>query len=195
MIKIYYLYKGDGIPFYIGKTQNSKQRLTTHRNKRGKSTFMEIIDEVSINEWRFWEIYYISLFKSWGFILTNKNKGGGGFDKMDQNTKDKISKSKLGYIQSEETRFKRSIAMKNIPFSDEHKSKIKLTRGFLKGRQSPWNYKPILQYDMKENFIKEWPSQMEAFKSFDRTTKGDGIGACCRGEQKSAFGYIWKFKE
>ena len=23
---------------------------------------------------------------------------------------------------------------------------------------------------------------------------GDGIGACCRGRQKSAYGYIWKFK-
>jgi len=49
--------------------------------------------------------------------------------------------------------------------------------------------KPILQYDLQMNFIKEWPSLTEAKKY----TNGD-IQACCSGKQKTAGKYIWKFK-
>jgi len=78
MTKLYYLHKGDDIPFYIGKTISEKDRKHHHKNTFGKDTMLEIIDEVLTEEWRYWEEFYISLFKSWGFNLKNKNNGGGG---------------------------------------------------------------------------------------------------------------------
>lgn len=78
MTKIYYLHKGDNVPFYIGKTTSEKDRKSQHRNTFGKDTILEIIDEVPTQEWKFWEEFYISLFKQWDFKLTNKNNGGGG---------------------------------------------------------------------------------------------------------------------
>lgn len=54
-------------------------------------------------------------------------------------------------------------------------------------------YKPVLQFDLQNNFIKEWESAKEASISIGRP-KSDDIGACCRGRQKTAFGFIWKFK-
>lgn len=48
----------------------------------------------------------------------------------------------------------------------------------------------VLQYDLNENFIKEWPSAKEAY----RQLKISHITACCREERKSAGGFIWKYK-
>jgi len=78
MTKIYYLHKGNNIPFYIGKTISERNRKYNHKNKFGKNTILEIIDEVPTEEWKYWEEFYILLFKSWGFNLKNKNNGGGG---------------------------------------------------------------------------------------------------------------------
>lgn len=46
-----------------------------------------------------------------------------------------------------------------------------------------------MQYDLEDNFIKEWSSLKEAKINF----KGD-IGACCREKQNTAGGFKWKFK-
>lgn len=57
-------------------------------------------------------------------------------------------------------------------------------------------YKSILQYDKFGNFIKEWETLREAHNQFE--TKNVYMGhilKTCRGVQKTAFNYQWKFKE
>ena len=49
-------------------------------------------------------------------------------------------------------------------------------------------YKPINQYDLQGNFIKQWESINSAMKQY----KGD-IQACCKGKQKISAGFIWKY--
>ena len=53
--------------------------------------------------------------------------------------------------------------------------------------------KPVLQYTIDGEFVKEWPSMMEA----SRQTKipQTSISACCRGILKHAGGSIWKYKQ
>lgn len=76
---IYYLHKGDDIPFYIGKSVNVKlHRSYQHKKRFGKDTIIEIIDNVNTKDWKFWECYWIEQFKCWGFKLENKNNGGNG---------------------------------------------------------------------------------------------------------------------
>jgi hypothetical protein len=81
MISIYYLHRGDNTPIYVGQTGNPKLRTYNHKQALGKDIVMEIIDSVKQDEILFWERHYMSLFKSWGFKLLNKNKGGGGCPK------------------------------------------------------------------------------------------------------------------
>ena len=182
---IYYLCKEDGIPFYVGKSNDVNSRKHNHKQTYGNNTLLEIIDKVNINEWRFWEEHYISLFKSWGFKLTNKNNGGGGLTTVnfskDRNMK--ISIATKGMSKSHKGR----------PFTEEHKLKIKAKRGHLLGRKNTWQSVAIIQYDKQGNYIREWESQTTAQISFNKP-KSDGIGAVCRGEQKTAYGFIWKFK-
>jgi hypothetical protein len=182
---IYYLCKEDGIPFYIGKTNDTNQRKYNHRRKYGSNILLEILDEVNKEDWRFWEKYYIFLFKSWGFKLTNQNNGGGGLTtiKFSEERNKKISIANKNKSKSHKGRL----------FTDEHKAKIKAKREYLKNRKNDWQNIPILQYNIQMDLIKEWNSQKEAQISFNKP-KSDGIGAVCRGKQKTAYGYIWKFK-
>lgn len=53
--------------------------------------------------------------------------------------------------------------------------------------------KSINQYDLDGNFIKEWSSAVEAGKSLNKLQSA--ISSCCRGKLKSAYGFIWKFKD
>lgn len=57
----------------------------------------------------------------------------------------------------------------------------------------PKKGKPIIQYSRKGNFIKEWDSIIEASKYYE--IDPSGINSCCRTKQKTAYGYIWKYKE
>lgn len=52
--------------------------------------------------------------------------------------------------------------------------------------------KTILQFDKQGNFIKEWSSMIEVEKQLGYG-KGN-ISNCCLGKLKSAYGYIWKYK-
>ena len=50
--------------------------------------------------------------------------------------------------------------------------------------------KPILQYDLDGNLIREWGCAADVGKEVN-----GNICHCLKGRQKSAYGYIWKYKE
>lgn len=104
----------EGAPKYIGYSTNVKQRIANHisdkRNSpraewiaslktQGLVPVLEIIDTVPVSEAAFWEVHYISLYKSWGFVLTNRSNGG---------------EATLGYKPSFETRKKLSASIKKV---------------------------------------------------------------------------------
>ena len=76
---------------YIGKANNLKYRLWAHiheakhdlRNQhkcnwiktlldKDKKPVIDVIEEVSMDDWQSCEIYWISQFTAWGFNLINK---------------------------------------------------------------------------------------------------------------------------
>lgn len=79
---------------YVGKANNPTARLKDHMwDMRGVSLekaqwilnikkaklkpHLEILDEVDIEKWKFWEEFYIHYFKSLGFPLFNHRAGNG----------------------------------------------------------------------------------------------------------------------
>ena len=58
-----------------------------------------------------------------------------------------------------------------------------------KGKESN-NYKPVLQFDLNGNFIKEW----ECIKTAEENLGINNISACCRKVRNKAGNFIWKFK-
>lgn len=126
---------------YIGKTDYIEKRyhahLNEHRNNthkeqwirglkdKGHLPIIDVIDEVDTSEWVFWEQWWISLFKSWGYKLTNIGIGGEG-GPLTEETKMKIRLSKLGNkgrvgkLHSIESKIKMSKSQKNKKQSEDH---------------------------------------------------------------------------
>lgn len=78
---------------YIGKADIPENRYKAHLKdnnkshkvswiksllKQGLQPILNIEDEILKNEFSFWERYYISLYRSWGFDLLNLTEGGEG---------------------------------------------------------------------------------------------------------------------
>jgi hypothetical protein len=56
------------------------------------------------------------------------------------------------------------------------------------------NYgKEVLQFTLDNKFIKEWSSIKEA--SINVNGFGCNISFCCKGKAKTAYGFIWRYKE
>lgn len=53
--------------------------------------------------------------------------------------------------------------------------------------------KKVLQYDLKGNFIKEWDSLEQIYRECGFTKPN--ISKCCNNKGKTAYKYIWKFKQ
>lgn len=92
------------------------------------------------------------------------------------NSKDNTIRNKL---------ISESMLKANIKRSQEFKDKISILK---KGISI--NEKPILQFDLEGNFIKEWPSIIKAKLWLG---KGDIIG-CVNNKHKTSGGFIWRFK-
>jgi hypothetical protein len=111
-----------------------------------------------------------------------------------------------GGLDSPETKLKKSLAHIGVPKSDTHKQNMRKPKpkGFgdkISQRDFTWNIKlqesiikikstPVLQFSTDGILIKEWSTIAEPL----RLGFGD-VDAALRGRQKTAGGYIWKFKE
>ncbi len=211
MIKIYYLHRGDNIPFYIGYTKHLKNRLNDHRRKKGNEVEMIEIDECLEEDKKLIETMYIQLFKSWEFNLENCNTGGGGpsfqteeaIQKYKNWRKDK--KPMLGKKQSEETRKRKSDALKGKPkpegFGDmmrEVRLGIPKPEGMgekvskaLKGKTSKKS-KTVTQYDLEGNFIAKYSNTLEA--AAKTNSNSSTISKVCRGIFSQTNNYKWKYE-
>jgi len=150
---------------YVGKSNNPKKRYLSHitdtRNDTYKNNWikslqkkkllpiLEILDIVSLDEWQFWEKYWIAQCKIWGFKLTNSTVGGDGIGfgkpyvgrklseetkkklsiantgkKLSKETKEKIRKTSLGRKHTDEAKYKCSLINKGKKLTDEHKEKL-----------------------------------------------------------------------
>lgn len=105
-----------------------------------------------------------------------------------EETKKKISEANSS--PSEETRKKMSNAQRGKIVSEESKIKnSEAHKGIYVLGNNP-NAKSVTQYDKDGNFIKHYDCAQSAH--LETGISADGINACCRGEQKTAGGFIWK---
>lgn len=65
--------------------------------------------------------------------------------------------------------------------------------GYGKYKHAEHLKRKVFQYDINMNFIKEWSSATEAWRNL--TIHKNNIMKCCKGEQKTAGGYIWRYAD
>jgi hypothetical protein len=208
MTRIYILERNN-IPFYVGKAKNTIRRKHSHTRTYGLDIQLHVIDEVE--DWKYWECYWIEQFKQWGFELENKNNGGGGpsiyteeqKQKMRkprvEGTGDKISKTlkerNHSQYYTEEVKHKMSVPQKGRPkpFTEEHIKNVSKANLESKG-------KTVECYTLSGNFIKDFPCLREAKiwllnkKSVYSPNIDKQIKDCCNGRQKTCHGFKFKYK-
>lgn len=117
-----------------------------------------------------------------------------------------------GKPMSEEQKKKLSFARKGIPspnkgkhLSEDYKKKISDSKkGKMVGDKNPFYgkhhteefkkkiSKKVLQFTLDGVFIREWESTMECGRNgFSQSA----VCECCQGKRKSAYGFLWKYKE
>lgn len=177
-------------PFYVGKGMPKRDKSKYGRNQywhnivnknngifESKMLFEGLNEEEALLKEREIELS----LRNKGYILTNIAecgvKSGTTGMKHSEESKRKISEGLKGHIspnkgkkQSKETCDKKSKSMVGVM------------------------NKPILQYDLQDNFIKEWPSISEAYLSLNKKITNGCINLACKGKIKTAFGYKWKYK-
>lgn len=213
---------------YIGKTNNLIKRFNKHINESKLSTksykkswinqllklnlkpIIEVIDIVPVNEWVFWETYWISQFRTWGFNLVNNTNGGEGVSVGNKPwnvgikgvLKSNITTFKEGNKIGEVTRFKNGdrVGIKTefkkgetpwnlgVGHTDETKDKIsKSNRGKISKKR-----KKILQFSLDMVLINNYNSVTEASEitGINQTS----IGRVARGKNNKDGNYVWKYE-
>ena len=181
---------------YSWKKKTSKQQTKLHYSfkKYGMENHkFEILKECAKEELNTLEIFYINKYNSineglnisrGGYYFWEVNKG----KKHTKETKNKMKEwwAKNAHPRSNETIKKISKTKQNNP----RNTTPEMIETFRKC--SPFK-KPILQYDIEGNFLKEFESINEAARKLN--IRNDGISVCLREKQKTSAGFIWKYKE
>lgn len=127
---------------YIGKANNIKNRYKSHLQDKSKTKknnwirslksqgllpVVEEVDCINLIDWAFWEQHYISLFKSWGFKLTNGNNGGEGSNgwKATKETKENMRNAQLGKKHTPEAKEKQRLAKLGKKQTPQHIQKVR----------------------------------------------------------------------
>lgn len=152
----------------------------------------EIIQSTdSLEKAQILEIMWISFYKKRGGVynITAGGEGSNGVP-MSEDTKKKISLANKGKNSWNKGQI-------GIKWTEEQKKKASASH---KG-QKPWNTgksgysiksgKPVLQYSIDGEFIKEWSSanQVQAILGFSASN----IHKVCKGEYKQSYGFRWQY--
>jgi SAM-dependent MidA family methyltransferase len=174
---------------YVGKANDVSQRYKAHLNrarkhqvhkknwieklkKQGLKPIIEVIDIVPIEDWIFWETYWISQMKTWGFDLINYTNGGDGCTFANQTSFKKGHTSWLGKKHSDETK-------KKISENNWMKGKV----GF--------NRISVKQLTLDGKLIKIWDSILDAEKGTNSSSSK--IVLVCKGKRKTHNNFKWEY--
>ena len=152
------------------------------------------------------EIYWIKEYDSYnkdkGYNLTLGGQGTVGRFASDE-TKNKIRQKALGRVRSIDSRNKQSISIKENNIFDHNEMSKRAVLGNIKRWSDPSNKikqsvnnprnKVIVQCSLNNKHIKEFYSVCEAARSINK--QHGNIASCARGKLKSAYGFIWKYKD
>lgn len=212
MIGIYKITSPSG-KVYIGQSWNIERRwkhynsydltqrkLKNSLNKYGvKNHVFEIIHELPEDITQEildrYEQLYMDLYRNAGVELMNLREGGSK-GKASEETKKLMSlkrmgnKSNTGRILSKEHKQNISKGLQGKSFKFDHLKKY-LKQAVENSKKV--TSKIVYQYDLKNNFKKEYPSVKEA--SRQTNIKFQNICNCALGNQTHSGGFIWKYKK
>ena len=138
-MKYIYILYNSGVPKYVGQTSNLNERIGWHKStKKDWNISFEVLEVCQDDLGSFWEQHYMSLYKSWGFDISNIYLGKKKLKKGSADLKKNLSRSCSDAWKDDVKRFffevgmmKRSLT-KKLPKETEGQQG-KWNNGFKKG--------------------------------------------------------------
>jgi len=196
---------------YYGSGKIIRDYYKKYGRKQGQSIIKEILEyNPSFEENLKREMEIIGNLWETDPLCLNLCGGGRGpwGVKVSEETRQKLRKSHQGKKHTLEQRRKISEGNTGHIVTEETKEKIsQANKGIRNGMygKKPWNKgkkceyssgknnyqsKPVNQYTLDGELIKTWDCASDAIKELNL---GRGITKCCRGENKTAYGYKWEY--
>lgn len=214
---------------YVGKSNNVNSRYSYHINeykskqiskkinwikslyKIGLKPELLILDEVPVLEWEFWEIHYISLFKFYGYKLTNSTIGGDHSGsslgiKRSEETKIKmrLAASKrtpefyLNLVQKRDKNLEWRLKLSNVVYTKERRKRLSdakqnmSSETKLKMKMNNWLRTPIIRLDNNGCVLKEYESASDAAREITGSSSGASYILKCIRENRLYKQSKWK---
>jgi group I intron endonuclease len=211
--------------YYKSQSHNRKDKqnkLFNSLNKYGSNNHLfEIIEECTLEQLNereiYWGNYYNCTNPDVGLNLRELGKQG----QWTEEAKAKLSKSQIGKLRhTSESKAKISAALTGTKYTEEQKkrcsensgmrNKVNHTGGSKKGwvrsdesknniskaklgKSNNKDLRPIYQLDTSGNILNEFKGPTEA--QSQTGIRRDSIGNVLKNKQKSAGGFVWKYKE
>jgi len=152
----------------------------------------EVLEECKFKDLSEREIYYIEKYNS---VNEGLNVSSGGYNFWEVNVgkkhkKETIDKMKEYWAENAKPRSKETIA--KISKSKQENPRSTTPEMIEKFRKASTSTKSISQFDLEGNHISDFNSINEAARHLN--IRNDGVSACLRGKQKTAYGYIWRYQ-
>lgn len=186
---------------YVGRTLNEKTRYRQHiflakhkKNKDKKSSWiisilnkglkpiMEIIEEVTESNAIEREMYWIRELRKTCDLKNERDFIENGYI-FSEEARKKMSDSQKGNTNRRGKKLTKEQCY-NMGNANRHRKKTPAEKAKVS--------KPILQYDLDMNFIKEWSSAVEA--SIALNTRQSSISLVAQGKRNSWYNFIFRFK-
>lgn len=205
-MNIYYVYQlrieGDILPFYIGKGKNDRAyahfrqgslRVRSYKNSKikgaqqaGKEILVEFIKTgLSEDDAHLWEYFWIAEFGRYDLglgPLTNGTDGGDGVSgaiRSDE-TRAKMSASKIGWTHSDETKERMSELKKGVKRSDEYcmalSERMKGDNNPLSGAHSAEHRDKHAKAVSKDWIITHPDGKVEIVRNLEKFCRDTGLG-------------------
>lgn len=199
---------------YVGQTKDIKVRnrqwknlkkeygghaIENARKKYGTDGFsFEVLKECPNEDMNYWEMYYVKMYNSKKPYGYNATDGGDSTYERTDETKKKMSDAHRGKKRPAEVGAKLSAAMRGKPKSPEHIAKLSAAKRGKKRTEetklkiSAAHSKAVQALDkVTGEVVMEFASTKEAGRyGFNQ----GHVAACCRGEEKTHKGFIWRWK-
>lgn len=196
--------------YKLNKGIHENSYLQNAWKKYGEDNFFFVIlEECLLDMCIEREDYYVKEYKSYhrrfGYNLAIT--GVGNIGKMPKHIIEKSKKikrenaAKRGYWFKPETIKKQADGRRGFKHTEEAKVKIKIaSTGRKKSREVIQKTIDAIiiaveQYTLDGVYIRDFKSISDALIFLNKSLKQSHISSCCKGKRKSAFGYIWKYKQ
>lgn len=183
---------------YVGNTINPTKRLQNHirRSKylkyhsavwikslldNGLQPIMNIIEIADENTWEVREKYWIDFYRNQPYELTNILDGGQGAHGGKGNPKPWTDEQRENYKKGR-------TGIKMLNQNDKNGLRTAAIRAY-----RAKTAKPICQYDLQGNFIREWTSSVECGKELGFCYSNINV-VLNKGNRRQAHGFMWRYK-